>query len=446
MFSSIALAQVDSTTIRYAGDADGGWSGSGADIPGPQDGACANMGAVNKENQAFAFGFTLPNDATIEAMSAEIFATTNDAPNQPIGVQLATGASTDPATGLLGAQQQLIVPQTGANCASATPLSFPSDGMGGEEADWGIPLNGWPTVAQVNAAAFGLVFTKLQTSSIKVDSVCLEIFYTTPAGPAVQEDCFADGATLTLLKDVVQDNGGNNPDTDWTLTATGPTPGVTGVEGDAAITNATVDAGDYTLTESSVPGYNQTNLSCVGGTLVNNVLTLADGNVAECTFTNDDVAPTVTLIKNVTNDNGGDAGVNDFGLTIGGVGVNSGVATPVDANTPIALDEAGLSGYAFVSITGDAGCPANLGGTVTLDEGASITCTINNDDIAPTITLSKNVTNDNGGDAGVNDFGLTVGGAGVNSGDITPVDANTPIALDEAGLSGYAFVSITGDA
>ncbi len=36
--------------------------------------------------------------------------------------------------------------------------------------------------------------------------------------------------------------------------------------------------------------------------------------------------PLLTLVKNVINDNGGTAGVNDFGLTIGGVGVTSGLA------------------------------------------------------------------------------------------------------------------------
>ena len=70
--------------------------------------------------------------------------------------------------------------------------------------------------------------------------------------------------------------------------------------------------------------------------------------------------------KTVINDNGGTAGSNDFGLSIGGTPVNSGDTLAVMANTPIVLNEAGLAGYAFVSITGDAKCPAALGGTVTL--------------------------------------------------------------------------------
>src|SRR5437879_1066399 len=83
---------------------------------------------------------------------------------------------------------------------------------------------------------------------------------------------------------------------------------------------------------------------------------------------------TITLNKVVINNNGGTAGVNAFGLTVGGVAVNSAATTTVGANTPIALNEAGLAGYSFISLTGDAKCPSVLGGTATLDEGENITC------------------------------------------------------------------------
>ena len=46
----------------------------------------------------------------------------------------------------------------------------------------------------------------------------------------------------------------------------------------------------------------------------------------------------------------------------------------------LAINETQLSGYHFVSITGDARCPAVLGGTITLVPGDDITCTITNDD------------------------------------------------------------------
>ena len=79
-------------------------------------------------------------------------------------------------------------------------------------------------------------------------------------------DCgvVADTATLTLAKTVVNDNGGTAVDTDFTLTATGPDT-ISGVEGDAEITSATVAVGAYALTESSVPGYTLQGWSCTSG-------------------------------------------------------------------------------------------------------------------------------------------------------------------------------------
>ncbi|RVU86061.1 hypothetical protein EOL70_01030 [Leucothrix sargassi] len=94
---------------------------------------------------------------------------------------------------------------------------------------------------------------------------------------------------LTLVNDVTNDNSGTASDTDWTLTATGPTT-ISGVEGDAAITSAVVDAGTYTLSESGPAGYTQTSLSCTGAadTNLSDGLTLAAGEDVTCTFVNDD--------------------------------------------------------------------------------------------------------------------------------------------------------------
>ena len=60
---------------------------------------------------------------------------------------------------------------------------------------------------------------------------------------------------LTLVKTVTNDNGGTALPTAWTLTGTGPTT-ITGATGSAAVTNASVNAGTYTLSESTGPaGY-----------------------------------------------------------------------------------------------------------------------------------------------------------------------------------------------
>ena len=62
-------------------------------------------------------------------------------------------------------------------------------------------------------------------------------------------------AQLTLVKTVTNDNGGTAPPTAWTLAAAGPTP-ISGATGSTTVTNAIVNAGTYTLSESGGPaGY-----------------------------------------------------------------------------------------------------------------------------------------------------------------------------------------------
>src|SRR5439155_391297 len=138
---------------------------------------------------------------------------------------------------------------------------------------------------------------------------------------------------LTLLKTVVNDDGGTAPDTAWTLAASGPTP-ISGVEGNAAVTNAAVTAGTYTLSESGGPtGYTASQYSCVkngGQPVVSNSITLADADNATCTITNNDQQAYVIVNKTVVNDNGGTKAANDFLLTVDGSAVSDEVAYAVN--------------------------------------------------------------------------------------------------------------------
>ena len=78
---------------------------------------------------------------------------------------------------------------------------------------------------------------------------------------------------------------------------------------------------------------------------------------------------------------------------------------------------------------------------MTLQFGAAITCTITNEAIPPTLTLIKQVNNDNGGTAGPNDFGISVGGQVVTSGVPSTLMAGVAYTITEAGRAGYRFVS-----
>src|SRR6185312_2711728 len=100
-------------------------------------------------------------------------------------------------------------------------------------------------------------------------------------------------------------------DTDWTLTADGPTDGVSGVEGDPSITNTPINPGNYTMTETDGPaGYTATAWTCQNAagnpvTVTDTTIPVALGDNITCTITNNDQAAQLTLLKTVVNDNGG---------------------------------------------------------------------------------------------------------------------------------------------
>ena len=142
----------------------------------------------------------------------------------------------------------------------------------------------------------------------------------------------ATTAKLTLNKVVVNDNGGTATVADFTLVATSSVGGVDVISGpDPAAgspvgISATVPVTDtYVLSESGPDGYTASAWSCSAGTLAGDTLTLAAGDNANCTITNDDVAtpPTpssITLVKFLGDPLfGGTAAPGDFQLLIDGI-------------------------------------------------------------------------------------------------------------------------------
>ena len=92
------------------------------------------------------------------------------------------------------------------------------------------------------------------------------------------------------------------------MNATGPTTGITGATGATAVTNVAVNPGTYALSESGGPsGYTAGNWVCTSGNLTGANLALTLGQSATCTINNDDQPGQLTLVKTVTNDNGGTA-------------------------------------------------------------------------------------------------------------------------------------------
>jgi len=210
------------------------------------------------------------------------------------------------------------------------------------------------------------------------------------------------------VKNVVNDNGGVKTVTDFGITTSaGSLTFDAGVAAGSTTTYTsgalTVNAASYTLVESDVAGYTEGSWSCTGAdasaTEYNaGAVTVPNGVAVVCTITNDDIAPTLTLIKNVINDNRGTSVATDWTLyaKIGTQTVLSGAggvpATAVMANTAYVLSETGPAGYYT------AGWTCTGGGTltdssITLGVGENVTCTIVNNDassmIAPTQTTCQ---------------------------------------------------------
>src|SRR5205085_2177325 len=150
--------------------------------------------------------------------------------------------------------------------------------------------------------------------------------------------------------------------------------------------------------EANVAGYSASDWTCVGGTQSGAHITVDIGGEATCTITNDDIAPKLHLRKVVVNDNGGTKTVSDFTLSADGSGSNDLSGTsPVDSGPALAADtwtlsESGPAGYA-ASAWGCQGGTQN-GSHITVDIGGEATCTLTNNDIAPTLIVKKHVIND----------------------------------------------------
>lgn len=253
----------------------------------------------------------------------------------------------------------------------------------------------------------------------------------TPAG----NGCFSPpppAPNLTLAKHVTNDNGGSANASAWTLSATG-SGGFSGngspaTGADASISQDVTAGVQYTLSEASGPtGYSSTGIwNCVGGgTFVSpNKITMASGQNETCTITNDDIAPTLTLTKTVINDNGGNKTANDFQAKIDGTNTTWSTAVPLSAGSHTA-SEVNLPGYAAGSWGGD--CAAD--GSITLTPGENATCTITNDDSAPSLTLNKILSNTHGGTAPESAWTLHANGA-----------SQSPTNLSGPGAAGNADV------
>ena len=209
--------------------------------------------------------------------------------------------------------------------------------------------------------------------------------------------------SLTLVKQVVNDNGGSAVASNFTLTASGPTS----ISGPGGVSSgASFSAGTYALSETAVPGYTAGSWSCTGtGTQNGASITLGLAQSATCTITNNDEPATLIVKKVVVNDNGGTKQAQNFSFQ-----VNGGLAQAfqADGQNDLTVD-AGTYNVVEPAVAGYAMTYDNCSGVV-IAPGGTATCTVTNNDIPATLIVKKVVVNDDGGTATADDFSFQVNG------------------------------------
>ncbi|TFV95369.1 collagen-binding domain-containing protein [Leifsonia flava] len=251
----------------------------------------------------------------------------------------------------------------------------------------------------------------------------------------------ATQAELTLVKVV---EGGDADAGDWELSAAGPTP-ITGASGEEAVTDAAVDPGDYTLSESGGPGdYIAGDWICDGAEVVDGVVSIEAGDDVTCTIVNtfDPVDPKLTLIKIVS---GGTASPTDWVLSAAG-------PTPITGatgSTAVTSAEVLPGDYVLSESDGPDGYEARgwvctgatvVGDTVTVDWGDDVSCSIINSADGGT----GGGGDGGGGDGGGGDGGGTGGGGTGGDGTDTTSGGGTSTlpstGVDPRGAVGVALV------
>src|SRR5207237_3376366 len=104
---------------------------------------------------------------------------------------------------------------------------------------------------------------------------------------------------LTVIKHVVNDNGGTAVASDFTMSVTASSPSPASFPGaESPGTNVALNAGAYSVSETGPSGYGSSfSADCKGS--------IAVGQTKTCTVTNDDNVPSLTLVKRVNNADGG---------------------------------------------------------------------------------------------------------------------------------------------
>ena len=273
-----------------------------------------------------------------------------------------------------------------------------------------------------------------------------------PSGPpnSDSKDCIVPPDTGFLV--ITKDAGGDTT-TEFSYNVTPATGLITDSNPLGPITGGTstnliaVDEGTYAVSELPTTNWEVDTASCAppanNGTFdgVDSVtgIVVGAGQTVACTFTNKLSTAHLTLLKSVTNDNGGGAVADAWTLTADGAGANdlsgkSGVSGDVLPGEFNLSESGGPGGYTQTDLTCDGGTLVDT--TLTLTPGETVTCTFVNDDVAPQLTVIKTVVKDNGGTAVAGDWTMDVTAINPSNNNFAGVEApGVTITLDEGNYS-----------
>lgn len=213
--------------------------------------------------------------------------------------------------------------------------------------------------------------------------------------------------------------------------------------------------GTYTFSEEHQTGFHVTSLICNNGptgtpnnygAVESQSIAVSSGQNLVCTFTNTKDTGTLRVVKVLSNDNGGTLDEINFSFEIN----NDGTTRYFEADGTNDY-QVPIGKYSVVEnpTTGYSTSYSNCS-DVEVVSGQITTCTITNDDIAPSLILNKIVSNSSGGDEDESDWtliarnatgGIALQGPGIKNYTNDVVSGPTfqagTYTLEESGPSGY---------
>ena len=250
-------------------------------------------------------------------------------------------------------------------------------------------------------------------------------------------------AEVVIEKRVVNNNGGTAKPGDFELFSS---DGFNRTARDHNVPFNVLSGETVIVGEAPYDGYAEELVTCGDVTDVDNPIRFnarqfvaEAGHSYRCVIINNDIAPVLTVNKEVKNNWNGGLGADDFTLLVNDQEVVNGVQVELSAGT-YTVGELEVMGYSLEGITGDCA----IDGSITLEIGGTYTCNLLNVDEPARIKVIKKVVNDDGGTAVASDFALFVNRAQVRNNVFGSFPGNTETVISErTQVRGYEMTDIS---